>query len=250
MVWRAGRRAEALVCGGVPLLFLLYNAAYYLPYGGQSPGPRFLVPALPFLVVPLAFVLRARPVVVAGVGLVSVGVMALATIGGPLTGVEYGIGTWLDRIREGDLAATVATRLDVGDAGVAAVPFVALLAASLVAALARLPLRRRLRADGPLLAVLLGGWLVLALAGPDLVPADEGHGTLAGAVAAAALLGLLAVAFALTPRWGAIALLPLAPVVVLVAPAFDARPRVALLVVTVSVVVAAVCWPWLARSRT
>ena len=54
LLWRAGRRAEALVCGAIPLGFLAYNAAYYLPWGGQGPGPRFLVPALPFLGPPLA----------------------------------------------------------------------------------------------------------------------------------------------------------------------------------------------------
>ena len=50
LLWRTGRRAETAVCAAIPLLFLTYNAAYYLPFGGQSPGPRFLVPALPFLV--------------------------------------------------------------------------------------------------------------------------------------------------------------------------------------------------------
>ena len=84
----------------IPLLFLAYNAAYYLPFGGQSPGPRFLVPALPFLVVPLAFVLRARPCRRRGVGLVSVGVMALATITGPLTG---------RRVRDRDLARSLSS---------------------------------------------------------------------------------------------------------------------------------------------
>ena len=38
LLWRAGRRAEAMVCGAVPLLFLAYNASYYLPFGGQGPG--------------------------------------------------------------------------------------------------------------------------------------------------------------------------------------------------------------------
>ena len=79
-IWRTRGRREALVCGAIPLLFLVYNSAYFIPYGGQGPGPRFLVPALPFLALPLAAVLRARPLVVAGIGLVSVGVMALATI--------------------------------------------------------------------------------------------------------------------------------------------------------------------------
>jgi len=38
----------------VTLLFLLSTAGYFLPYGGISPGPRFFVPALPFLALGLA----------------------------------------------------------------------------------------------------------------------------------------------------------------------------------------------------
>ena len=99
LLWRVGRRAEAVVCGAVPLLFLAYNASYYLPFGGQSPGPRFLVPALPFLALPLALALKRRPMLVGGIALVSTGVMALATITDPLIGTEYGIATWLDDLR-------------------------------------------------------------------------------------------------------------------------------------------------------
>ncbi len=212
-------------------------------------GTRFLVPALPFLVVPLAYLVRARPVLATGIGLVSAAVMALATIAGPLTGVEYGIGTWLDRAGGSELEATLATRLGVGDPWTAALPFLVLLAIALGLGLARLPLRARMRADGPLLAVLLAGWLLLVLAAPDLLPADAGHGTLAGAGAVTVLLAVGAAALVLARRWGPVALLPLAPLTVLALPAFDTRPRVALLVAGVSVPAAAVCWPWVARSR-
>lgn len=54
LLWHRGNRAEAAVCGLVPLLFLLVTAGYYDPFGGLSPGPRFFVPALPFLAVGLA----------------------------------------------------------------------------------------------------------------------------------------------------------------------------------------------------
>jgi hypothetical protein len=54
LLWRDGRRAEALVCVAVPGLFLLLELGYWDPYGGDSPGPRFFVPALPFLSVGLA----------------------------------------------------------------------------------------------------------------------------------------------------------------------------------------------------
>ena len=47
-------RREALVCAAVGSGFLLLEFGYFLPYGGVSPGPRFLVPGLPFLVLGLA----------------------------------------------------------------------------------------------------------------------------------------------------------------------------------------------------
>jgi hypothetical protein len=42
-------RLEALTCAVIVTLFVLVNCGYFAPYGGSSPGPRFLVPALPFL---------------------------------------------------------------------------------------------------------------------------------------------------------------------------------------------------------
>ena len=47
-------RAEALACAAATLVFALLSVGYFDPYGGESPGPRFLVPALPFLALGLA----------------------------------------------------------------------------------------------------------------------------------------------------------------------------------------------------
>jgi hypothetical protein len=61
--WMAqhGRRAEAVLCGAVALLFLWLDAGYFLPYGGNSPGPRFFAPALPFLVLGIPFAAARLP---------------------------------------------------------------------------------------------------------------------------------------------------------------------------------------------
>jgi hypothetical protein len=54
-------RREALVCAAVALFFLVVNCGYFLPYGGISPGARFVVPALPFLALGLAPAFAWRP---------------------------------------------------------------------------------------------------------------------------------------------------------------------------------------------
>jgi hypothetical protein len=71
LAWRRGYRAEVAVAATIVTAFVFYNAGYFDPYGGRSPGPRFLVPALPFLLVGLPFAVARWPVVTAGLVLAS-----------------------------------------------------------------------------------------------------------------------------------------------------------------------------------
>ena len=41
--------------------YILANCGYFQPYGGDSPGPRFLAVALPFLALGLANAFAWRP---------------------------------------------------------------------------------------------------------------------------------------------------------------------------------------------
>lgn len=75
------RPREVLLCAAVTVVYVLVNCAYFLPYGGVSPGPRFLVPALPFLAVGLAPAFAWRPRVTAVLAVLSViANMALALV--------------------------------------------------------------------------------------------------------------------------------------------------------------------------
>jgi hypothetical protein len=53
-------RPEAIVCGSVVAAFAVLESGYFNPYGGLSPGPRFFVPALPFLALGLGPAFAAR----------------------------------------------------------------------------------------------------------------------------------------------------------------------------------------------
>jgi hypothetical protein len=80
---RRGARAEALAIGGVALAYLLFSSAWYVPFGQIPPGPRFLVPALPFLAVPLALAFRELPYVAFPLAAVSVGVSVAVAVTHP-----------------------------------------------------------------------------------------------------------------------------------------------------------------------
>ncbi|HWB22036.1 MAG TPA: hypothetical protein VG652_04020 [Gaiellaceae bacterium] len=87
-----GRRlpAEAIVCALVTVAFVILNCGYFLPYGGESPGPRFLAPCLPFLALGLAPAFAAwRRVTTA---LAALSIVAMTTV--TLTWVNLYPGRW------------------------------------------------------------------------------------------------------------------------------------------------------------
>jgi hypothetical protein len=105
-----GHRREAFLVAGLTAAFLLYNASYYLPLGGHVPGPRFLIPLLPFLALPLAAALARWPVVTLAAGALSAFWMIAATLGGALIPPDDSPTTWLSDIAHGqDLAGTILT---------------------------------------------------------------------------------------------------------------------------------------------
>jgi hypothetical protein len=68
--WRSSARPspELLVCLAVSVIYPLLVSSYYLPMAGQNlPGPRLLVPMLPFACLALAWALDAGNALVRGV---------------------------------------------------------------------------------------------------------------------------------------------------------------------------------------
>ncbi|HET9851162.1 MAG TPA: hypothetical protein VFP56_01495 [Candidatus Limnocylindrales bacterium] len=104
-------RPEVLVCAAIVVLFLLYNAGYYLPFGGWTPGPRFLLPALPFAAVLVAFSPARARIVAIPLMLLSVAIFFVATTTMPNAPERYAdplFQLWLPSFLAGGFAETAA----------------------------------------------------------------------------------------------------------------------------------------------
>jgi hypothetical protein len=106
ILYRRGGRAEAAVISGVVLAFLIFNAAFGGAVGGSSPGPRYMIPTLPFLAAPLALVYRRFPVTTLLLAAASFIEMAAVTITHPVEYWESYTG-WFRQVRDGNFVATV-----------------------------------------------------------------------------------------------------------------------------------------------
>jgi hypothetical protein len=108
---RRDLRLEVLVCGAIVVAFLAFNAGYYLPLGGWTPGPRFLLPALPFAAVLVALAPAALRVLAACLIAVSVAIFLVSTSTMPNAPELYRdplYELWLPRLLNRDIADTIA----------------------------------------------------------------------------------------------------------------------------------------------
>lgn len=137
----ASLKREGLVGLGAMAALLLVQSGWSNPWGGEMPGPRFVIPALPFLAAPLARVLRTpqgrlATAVAAGVGFATMG---LATFAGHLAPLGASpINYWVSMLRHGHWIPTVFTMM-LGRPGGWVVQ--AVLVVGLLAALARAAVR-------------------------------------------------------------------------------------------------------------
>jgi hypothetical protein len=184
---RRGMAAEALLIAGVVVGFAVLSAAWYSPFGGFSPGPRFLVVALPFLCVALPPVARAAPVTTGALALVSAAAMALLTATHPLAGYD---GRWVERLRDGDVPLTVTSLAGV-TGWYSIVPFFGALILAGWWTLCATPAVSVRPADTPLAGAAVLLWALVAATAHD---GGQGGSRVRVLLAAAAVAGALALA--------------------------------------------------------
>jgi hypothetical protein len=189
LLWRRGARLE----GALPLLvaglLLLFNSASANPFGGASPGPRFMIPALPFLAVPLASAFRAIPGVTLGMVTGGAAFMVAATLTTPL---EAWDGLVAHRVITGRYVESVASFVGL-DGSAWDAPFLLALGVAAAVAIVATPWRVTRHRDAAAAVIALLGWLVLATKTQGLLERGvAGEAVVLFAAAATALLVTLA----------------------------------------------------------
>ena len=160
LLYRRGKRAEALTIVGICLCYVGYNSGYYLPFGGGFMGPRFLTTMLPFLACPLGLALKRFPGPTIALAGISITTTVIATITHPLVGYENETVVWMRYLGEGFFQPTIASAYGLGRSWGGIWPFLLAAGGGLVAAAwatpAAAPLRRSLLARAVLALVGLG----------------------------------------------------------------------------------------------
>jgi hypothetical protein len=152
------------VIGGAVALYLLYNAAYYSPLGGATPGPRFLIPVLPFAVLGVAAAVRAWPLSTLTLAIPSAGLLLAAHVTQPLISPPYQPHDWWHWLRSGGFSSTVVSPSTHGWLPVVPIAFASLLA--LAAAIASVRPIDRIDTSAALVCAI--GWLAALAAFPHL----------------------------------------------------------------------------------
>ena len=160
LMYRRGKRAEALAIAGVGLIYWTYVSGYIWPMGGQVTGPRYMIPMLPFLGLGLPFAWKRFPSATLATAVVSVSTIVAATVTVPLV-KEIGMASWSSRIGQGRFATTVFTMMGAGTGWSTILPVLGFFAGAVILATmatAGLDFAR----DRWVGAGVLAGWVVVA----------------------------------------------------------------------------------------
>jgi hypothetical protein len=173
MLYKRGRRAEALTIGGICLCYLLYNSGYYLPFGGGFMGPRFLDTLLPFIAFPVALTLKRFPGPTIALAAVSITTTVIATTTHPLIGYENETVTWVRYLSKSFFQPTIASAYGLGRGWGGIWPFFLAAGGAIVLAVCATP---RLRLSAATLGwglLTLAGWGLFAALAPTVLGIDH-----------------------------------------------------------------------------
>lgn len=103
-------RAEIVVAGAICVAFLTYNSGALNPFGGWTPGPRYLLPALPFAAMLVALAPAVLRPIIASLIAVAAVVFFVATVTMPNAPELYAdplFDLWLPRFLSHEIAQTI-----------------------------------------------------------------------------------------------------------------------------------------------
>ena len=173
LLYRRGKRAEALTVLGICLCYVGYNSGYYLPFGGGFMGPRFLTTMLPFLAFPLAIAIKLYPGPTIALAAVSITTTIIASLTHPLVGYETETVDWMRYLSKGFFQPTIASAFGLGRSWGGIWPF--LLAAGGGVLLAAWATPRLRLSDAALVRGLLAliAWALFAALAPTVLGIDH-----------------------------------------------------------------------------
>jgi hypothetical protein len=176
LLWKAGWKREGAFLGAVCGLFVLYNAGYYSPLGGATPGPRFLICVLPFATLAIAPIVRVVPVSFLALLGVSMVVLLAAHLTQPLISRPYDTWDWWHWLSHSGYSPTLFGT--TSHRWLIAVPVALAAAGALAVATSSIETGSPARAD------LLAGLLALLLWGVAFAGLPAAHRAAAGLLAA------------------------------------------------------------------
>lgn len=245
---RRGQRAYAFAGLATFAAFLAYDCAYWTPFGGAAPGPRFLVPVLPFLTIGAAVAWGSMRRVVAPLLIASVVTLTVQTSTGPLLVVTT-TSVWWYRFRHGQFVATLGDATGTWQGGTSIAVFIAAIAAALFVGIGRPAFSAKGAATAMTTFV---AWFCLSELAPPLFYMDLGTHRQTGALVATAIAAIAAVAMRSAWRGQCLhALATLTPMSVAFLPTLRGAIGINAILVILSATVAAAPWlrPYLARAR-
>jgi hypothetical protein len=245
---RRGQRAYAFAGVATFAAFLAYDCAYWTPFGGAAPGPRFLVPVLPFLTIGAAVAWGSMRRIVAPLLIASVITLTVQTSTGPLLVVTT-TSVWWYRFRYGQFVATLGDATGTWQGRTSIAVFIAAIAAALVVGIGRPAFSAKGAATAMTTFV---AWFCVSELAPPLFYMDLGTHRQTGALVATAIAAVVGFSIWLAWRGRCLhALVTLTPMSVAFLPTLRGAIGINAILVILSATVAAAPWlrPYLARAR-